>query len=96
MLGEIIVAVSLMNPDDIQDLIGCEVRTSYGSGGKVIYVSDYYGENKDRFTVNYIGPRDKHRCIINGIRREGGKFMRYGRDDVCFSGTPGPRQLSLF
>jgi hypothetical protein len=85
-----------VKPDDIQDLIGCEVRTSYGTGGKVVYVSQYYGDNKDRFTINYIDPRDHRRCIINGIRWEGEKFKRYGMDEVYFSGTPAPRQLSLF
>ena len=85
-----------MKPDDIKDLIGCDVKTSYGTGGKIIYVSNYYGENKDSFTINYIDPRDKHRCIINGIRWDGEKFMMYGMDEVYFSGTPCPRQLSLF
>lgn len=83
-------------PDDIKDLIGCDVSTSYGSGGKVVYVSEYYGSNNDQFTVNYIDSRDGHRCIINRIRWEGDKFMRYGVDEVYFTGTPAPRQLTLF
>lgn len=86
----------MMKPDDIRDLEGCEVKTSYGTGGKIIYVSNYYGDNKDIFTINYIDPRDKHRCIINGIRWDGERFMSNGMDEIFFSGTPCPRQLSFF
>lgn len=88
-----------MKSDDIRDLVGCSVDTSYGTGGEVVYVSDYYdGINKDRFTINYIDSRDGHRCIINGIRWEPEKeaFMRYNTDYIYFSGTPKPRQLTLF
>lgn len=88
-----------MDIQDLQDLIGCEVTTYDGNSGKVIYASSkYYGENGDLFTINYIDHRDGRRSILNEIKIVDGKFLHYGsrKNELWFSGTPAPRQLTLF
>lgn len=79
---------------DILDLIGCTIKTHYGTGGKVIYVGQPY-KDKSFFNLNYTDPRDGHRCIINQLKLVNGQVLCEG-NPLEISGTPAPRQLSLF
>jgi len=80
--------------DDIHDLIGCTIRTHYGTGGKVIYVGRPY-KDKSLFNLNYTDPRDGRRCIINYLKLVGGQVL-CECIPLKISGTSAPRQLSLF
>ena len=80
--------------DDILDLIGRTIRTHYGTGGKVIYVGQPH-KDKSLFNLNYTDPRDGRRCIINNLKLVNGQVLCEGIP-LEISGTPAPRQLSLF
>ncbi|KUO52306.1 MAG: hypothetical protein APF76_04535 [Desulfitibacter sp. BRH_c19] len=48
----------------LQEIIGCQIRTHYDTGG---IVTGIYGPRGDFYTLNYEDQRG-HRCIINTIQ----------------------------
>lgn len=83
-----------MTIDDIYDLIGYTIKTHYGTGGKVTYVGRPH-QDKSLFNLNYTGPRDGGRRIINYLKLVDGQVLCEGIP-LEISGTSAPRQLSLF
>ncbi|WP_353853106.1 hypothetical protein [Dehalobacter restrictus] len=77
----------------LKDIIGCQIKTHYNTGGTVIYAG--HPREGNLYTINYTDPRDGHRCIINSITVENGNILCEGKP-LEITGKPVTRQLTLW
>lgn len=82
-------------PAVLRVLVGCRVRTHYGTGGTVMGVTGPWDYHGGCYSITYTDPRDGHKCWINTIRVED-EAVTCEHKPLVIEGREKQAQISLF